>query len=717
VNLRSVKLAPLVIAAGVVILACFVQSQLDRGRSAFLSRLEWVTYDWRAQMATNFPQKYATNLAAVFLDEETWEFMKEAYETDWPYPRQFHGRILRELSAQNTRGIAFDVLFGELRENDPATLNAQGDSISSDQFFGQMLRQAGNVILASGSDVFPPPLFETNAWKVAHILAHPDGDGILRRVLPFTDHPVYGRRWHMGFVLAALERDLDLSGAIVLPGKLILPSKRGNALMVPLDEKGFLPINWTLQWNDLRLLKASYGNVLSMDELRVHGTPEEYDEYLNQLRLQGMVDLRGEAPFAGKLVLVGSIMEGNNLSDIGATPLNKQEFLVSLHWNVANSLLTGEFIRYTSSLANMLIVGLLGFLAALCTWRLRAWAAALLVALLGSVYLLAALVLYTEFRWTVPIVLPLLGSLGGVYLAVVTYRLVFEQTERRRIKSIFSKIVAPEIVDELLNASTLSLGGARRRISVSFADIRGFTELTDTSQARAEQYARDHRLNPKAAEEHFNAQAAETLSHVNQYLSTVADHVMKHHGTLDKYIGDCVMAFWGAPAPDQRHASRCVRAAIDAQRAIYSLNKTRSAENQRREQANFSRRASGQPELPLLPILSLGIGISSGMATVGLMGSDEHLSSYTVFGQEVNLASRLEVIAGRGRIIISSSTFEELHERDQELASLCVPLTPVTVKGIREPVNIHEVLWKMKNDTTEPVQRTPETAAAIPQAV
>jgi class 3 adenylate cyclase/CHASE2 domain-containing sensor protein len=717
VNLRSAQLAPLFTAAFIVVLVCFLQSQLDRGRSGLLLRLEWVTYDWRVQVATNFPQKWATNLAAVYLDEETVHFLKEAYETDWPYPRQFHGRVLRELSAQNAKAVGFDVLFGELRQNDSPMLESDGSSIASDYFFGQMLRQSDHVVLGSGAEVFPPPLFATNAGAVAHILAHHDRDGILRRVRPFTDHPVHGRRWHMGFALAARELDLDLDGAVVGSRRLIISSRGGEKLEVPLDPNGYFPIDWILAWNDMRILKASYGNILSLDELRVHGTEKEYQHYLNQLRMGGMSGLVGETPFAGKLIVVGSIIEGNNLSDIGATPLRKQDYLVSTHWNVANSLITGKFIRHTSGVANLLMVGLLGCLTALLTWRLRAWAAALLVLLLGLVYMLAGILLYTEFRWTIPMVLPLTGGLGLVYLTVGTYRLIFEQTERRRIKSVFSKIVAPEVVDELLNARKLSLGGARRRISVSFADIRGFTELTDSSQARAEQYARDNHLSAKAAEDHFNTQAAETLANVNLYLSTVADLVKKHHGTLDKYIGDCVMAFWGAPATDLRHASHCVQAAVDAQRAVYDLNKTRSSENKRREQENFSRRANGRPELPLLPILSLGVGISSGMATVGLMGSDDHIFSYTVFGQEVNLASRLEVVAGRGRVIISESTFLELQATDEELASQCVPLTPVTVKGIRDQVKIYEILWKLKTPETGIDAARGEAVPASPQPV
>ena len=134
--------------------------------------------------------------------------------------------------------------------------------------------------------------------------------------------------------------------------------------------------------------------------------------------------------------------------------------------------------------------------------------------------------------------------------------------------------------------------------------------------------------------------AKATLSTVNLYLGLVADTLIKHDGTWDKFIGDCVMAFWGAPTPNPKHALACVRAAIETQRAVYQLNQQRSAENKKRELENPALISAGRPPEPMLPILLLGSGINTGMATVGLMGSAAEMQNYTVFGREVNLASR-----------------------------------------------------------------------------
>jgi adenylate cyclase len=298
----------------------------------------------------------------------------------------------------------------------------------------------------------------------------------------------------------------------------------------------------------------------------------------------------------------------------------------------------------------------------------------------------------------------------------VTWRVLFEQADKRHVRSIFSTIVSPKVVHELLKAETLSLGGARREVTIFFADVRGFTEFTESAQEEAAETVRQNQLTGAAAEACFDDRARETLDTVNLYLGRVAEIILRHDGLLDKFIGDCVMAFWGAPASNPRHASAAVRAAVEAQRAIYELNRERAAENKQRQADNVARRAAGLPERPLLPILVLGSGLNSGMATVGLMGAQAKTGvrqgNYTVFGREVNLASRLEGISGRGRILISQATFEQLQRDDPALAETCIALPPVTIKGIRSTVQVYEVPWHLPGWL--PVEETlpAESAAA-----
>jgi adenylate cyclase len=374
--------------------------------------------------------------------------------------------------------------------------------------------------------------------------------------------------------------------------------------------------------------------------------------------------------------------------------LSKETYLFSKHWNVANSVIQNRFIRRTSSVVEVFILLALGLFSAALTTQLRPPWSSFGVAAAGVSYVVFAAWLYAQSCWWLPLAVPLVGALALTHGVVLAYQAFFEQREKRRVKSVFSKIVSPNVVQELLQAEKLSLGGARREITVFFADVRGFTELTDTRQEATANYVRERGLTGDAAEACFAEQARETLATVNRYLAVVADQVKKHDGTLDKYIGDCVMAFWGAPTEAPRHAVACVRAAIDAQRAVAELNERRAEENKRIETENAQRAATNQPPLPLHALLFLGSGINTGIVTVGLMGSDQHILNYTVFGREVNLASRLEGVSGRGRVIISETTYRHLRRDDPALAETCMPLPPVTVKGIRAAVNIYEVPWR-----------------------
>lgn len=142
----------------------------------------------------------------------------------------------------------------------------------------------------------------------------------------------------------------------------------------------------------------------------------------------------------------------------------------------------------------------------------------------------------------------------------------------------------------------------------------------------------------------------------------------------------------------------CVRGAIQAQRAIYALNLNRASENKTREAENLSLLAAGQPTKPLLPTLLLGTGINTGMAAVGLMGSGAKTvvrqANYTVFGREINLASRLEGASGRGHIYISETTYQHLQRDDPALAATCIALAPIPLKGFSAAVKVFEVPWR-----------------------
>ena len=775
-KLKSLKLAPTLIAVGVIVLVCLVRLvRLD-----FFEQQEWRALDMRVRVAVQFPAPSATNLGFVFISDDSIAALNNGslgfrYGLYWP--RQIYGRAYRELSAQGARAVAFDVLFpGPRRDHGQVPVsNIQWPEVNpfyaalhpgqapptsedelqketfthleSDDYFAWQLHRGGTAILAAEQNVPPLDLFATNAHAVADIGADRDADGVLRRARAFSEYrrwhsafrqaeaegyvelnhvrietnqivllrpgesevaiPIdaetnfdlvdFGganlppgvprkaraftteRIWHMGIALAARELNLDLAHAeIDLPhGRIVLRGASGVERVIPVDADGYFYINWELTSMDRRLTLEPFEELLAQDNIRTG-------------RAEGALTNH----WAGRLVVIGSKATGNDLTDRGATPLEKDTFLVTKHWNVANSVLTGRFIRPASPALQIALIGIIGIITALLSLKMRVVPGLLAVLLLATIYSTLCVGVYVQQRLWLPMILPLTGALFVQYALLITYRALFEQREQRRVKAIFSRVVSPNVAKELLGREHLLLGGVRCELTVLFADIRGFTELTDTAQEQVAEFVRVNRLDSEAAEAAINESARETLDTVNTYLALVADTVKKHDGTLDKYIGDCVMAFWGAPTAQPQHALNCVRAAIDSQRSLHALNQQRERENIEREKENKARISAGLQPKRMLATLSLGTGINTGSVTAGLMGSADHIFNYTVFGREVNLASRLEGVSGRGRIIIGEATHAALLRDDPALAARCVEQEPTKPKGFQKPVRNFEVPWQ-----------------------
>ncbi len=757
-KLKPLKRTPVLLALAVIALVCLFRllSPVLFPRWDLAERMERITYDLRARAALHFAAPVATNLAFVAMEDSSIDAIKNDPYLDYHYglywPRLIYGRLVQELAAEGAKAVAFDIIFGELRRDHPMVSLPNGKYLESDDYFALEDHQAGDVIIASTPQSEPPDLFATNALAVGDVSTEKDSDGTLREVhafrqvrrwdpllrkvaadpqidldlkhavvlpgkillpqngstnivelpvdadnnykpadligdpLPpgvpararaFTDEPT----WQMGILLAAQELKLDLKKAqLDLPhGRIVLHGSGSLERVIPVDAQGNFFVDWQLTNGDPRIVEAPLENLLVEHKHRVAGET-------NGLR----------ADFRGKIVIVGSAAEGNDLSDRGATPLENDTLLVSTYWNVANSLITGRFIQRAPLPVELALICCLGLTVAFITWQMRSRIvfASLTVAGLIVAYVVVCFAVYIVWRYWLPLFLPVVGGMLVEHGLLVVYLVMVEEREKRRVKSVFSKIVSPDVVNELLDAENFSMGGNRREVTVFFADIRGFTTLTDEMQENVLNHVQHHQLDHTAAEQCFDESARETLETVNMYLAKVADAVIAHGGTLDKYIGDCVMAFWGAPLEKDPHALGCVRAALAAQRAIQQLNEARLAENVTREAENRERVAAGLPPKAPLRALQLGTGINTGTVIVGLMGSADHIFSYTVFGREVNLASRLEGVSGSGRIIISEATHRHLQQHDPALAATCVELPPVTVKGIRTAVRIFEVPWK-----------------------
>jgi len=362
--------------------------------------------------------------------------------------------------------------------------------------------------------------------------------------------------------------------------------------------------------------------------------------------LAGAVDPK---QIEGNIVLVGTTAAG--LRDIRATPLDPVSSGVSVHAQIIEQILLGEYLERPdwATGAELLYLLALSLLLALLIPRVGAVGTALLGA--GAIAVAVALswYAYRSWHWLLDPVYPSVAALG-VYLVGSSQNYLHSEAQRRRVRGAFSRYLAPSLVDELAsNPDKLRLGGEMRDMTLLFCDIRGFTTISE-------------QLDPRA------------LTHLlNRFLTPMTDIILASRGCIDKYIGDCVMAFWNAPLDDAEHARHACEAALAMEKALEQLNE---------------RLAEGDAVLgrPLAP-LAMGIGINTGMCCVGNMGSDQRFD-YSVISDEVNLASRLE---GQSKtygvpIVISENT------RVLVPGLACLEIDLIRVKGKTRPVRIYGLL-------------------------
>jgi adenylate cyclase len=356
----------------------------------------------------------------------------------------------------------------------------------------------------------------------------------------------------------------------------------------------------------------------------------------------------------GAIVLIGTTAPG--LYDLRSTPVQKVYAGVEVHANLISGILDGRFLHrpaYTAG-GELLALSLLAVVLAVALPMLGAvWGSVLAV---GSLALAVGINLYLWVDYSLVLtVAPVVLMIFSLFLFNVAYGFITESRSRRALARRFGQYVPPELVEEMSDdPDEYSMKGERREMSVLFSDVRGFSNLAEN-------------MDPK--------QLSELM---NELLTVLTRVIHDHRGTIDKYMGDAVMAFWGAPLSDARHASGAVMAALKMVRAVAEVTE------------EFRRR--GWPEI------RMGIGINSGPMNVGDMGSEFRMA-YTVMGDAVNLGSRLE---GLTRVygvdvIVSEYTVRAAPEFVYRL------LDRVRVKGRDTPLDVYEPLG-MESDLSEEVR-------------
>lgn len=349
-----------------------------------------------------------------------------------------------------------------------------------------------------------------------------------------------------------------------------------------------------------------------------------------------------------KIVLIGATAP--DLHDTWFTPTAKSEPMpgIEVHANVVQTILSKDFLANAPDLLTLILIFVLAFVLTFSSLFLKTRWNILMPLILILTYLIAVVVLF-DFGIILNILYPLL-TIVITFTSLAIYRYVNEVREKREVRKAFEFYLSPHVIEEILkDPNKLALGGKKKEMTVLFSDIRGFTSLSEG-------------LSP------------EELTHLmNQYLTAMTNVVLSNDGVLDKYIGDALMAFWGAPLAQPKHAERACRTALAMISKLEKLNQ--------------------QGAWPEGRNINIGIGVNTGEMVVGNMGAEKRFD-YTVLGDSVNLGSRVESINKQygTKIIITEFTKAEISDE-----FVTRYLDKVAVKGKTEPVKIYELIGFRKD--------------------
>lgn len=599
----------------------------------------------------------------------------------WPWSRETMARLLQELKAAGPRVIGLDVIFAERQETAAVAalkrlrrdLARQGlatpellELLSQEENRADVDRRLAEVI-ARGTPTILGFYFEKVGGKG---LTLTPGQALGPKTVSASTYNLV--RWR-----DQQTQRLPLLGAqgvtVNLPELTEAAAGGGYFNMIP-DPDG------TVRWLPLTLAfgpdffapmtlvslqhyrhQAPLGLTLSrlgVEEVRLGPQKIPVDRFgrlfINFLGPPGSFPvypafqvLEGRLPpgaLQDKLVLVGATAVG--IYDLRVTPFSGICPGIEIQATVVDNILRGDFIRLPQNpfLASSALVVALALLLGFALPRLKAMAALAFTLLVAQIYIA---INYLAFRyWGLQLeVFYVFLEVAGVYTGITLQRFLAEEQERVRLKKAFQSYVAPEVVNQIIrHPEKLRLGGERRELTILFSDIRGFTGLSEN-------------LSPEAL-----------VEVLHDFLDPMSEIIVKHGGTLDKYLGDAIMALFGAPLELPDHAPRACRTALEMIKSLKILNQEWVAKGR--------------------PALKIGIGINSGPVAVGNMGSSR-LFDYTAIGDNVNLASRLEGLNKfyNTEILISEYTAARL-SGDFILREVDL----VRVKGKRQPIAIYEVL-------------------------
>jgi adenylate cyclase len=582
----------------------------------------------------------------------------------WPWPRTLVADLVNNLTRLGPAAIGFDVMFAEPDRLSPPLAAESMRNLDEETRAKLRVLPGNDDILADAMRKSRVALGETG---LPYVVAELDKE------LPVTGLALLGDEQPQRFMVqfpGLLRSTPLLEAAAGGHGLLTIKTERdGIVRRVPMimQAQGLTMPSLSFEMlrlasgSDTILIKSTDVGVTSVavkgfavptdlhGQIWVHFAPNDPSIYISAADvLEGKVDADA---IAGRLVLIGTAAVG--LQDVKTTPISPVMPGVEIHAQVLEAALTGQLLSQPlwGPMAEFLSAMILGVAV---IWFAPMFGPVSLIAV-GAFFatLLAGTswYYYSQYRLLIDPTYPLLST-TAIYLTLIFFSFVREQSQRRQIRSAFGQYLSPALVEQLaLAPERLVLGGEEREMTVMFSDMRGFTSISES-------YKHD-------------PQGLTAL--MNRFLTPLTNAILQRKGTIDKYMGDAIMAFWNAPLDDSEHQTNACEAALDMLERVAELNKERQAEAE----------AGGHAYIPL----NIGVGLNTGTCVVGNMGSDLRFD-YSVFGDSVNLASRLE---GQSKeygfpIIVGSKTALAAREKFAILE-----LDFIMVKGKSEPEVIYAI--------------------------
>jgi adenylate cyclase len=670
----------------------------------FINQLELKTLDLRFRSSQEtIPSK---DIVIVTIDNKSEDKIGQ-----FPWPRDTYAKVIDNLNKWGAKVIGIDVIFSKeeynplsqvLAETDLKTrvsedfINKYQEKFDNDRILADSIKKAGNVVsgyyfLTEGEKQVLH-LTEEEKQKVEKLLSKatiplvsskvkdekglsvrrgygaevsieqiarscknlgflnvfPDTDGIVRKAtLPMRYK--YEKDWYSSFPLQILQNYLDEYIQLGVSDKGITVLTVGEKV-IPVDASGALLIDYSVDFDSFPMYP--------------------FVDVMNG-------DVPDPRKFKDKIVLIG-ITDPGLVRDTWPTPIETVVPGIKIHAQIIDAILNNRFIYFARTfmkdvypdnkilkddfiyysdkinLANLLAIILLGGLLAIAIPKFQHASYGAYVALLLLVgYSLAGLLLFKYIKVRLNMIYPV-SSIVLVYTTETLYRALTTEKSAREIRGAFQTYVPPQVVDELIkNPHKLQLGGERKEVSILYSDVKGFTTISE-------------KLSPE-----------ELVEFMNSYLTPMSEVVFKYEGTLDKYIGDAVVAFYGAPLPQEDHPLRVTLSALDMIKILRKLRKKWQEENK--------------------PLIDIGIGINTGEVSVGNMGSNTRFD-YTVMGDNVNLAERIEELTRiyKNNILISEFTYENIKED-----IVCREIDEVIVRGRSKALKIYEPIGKKGEITSE----------------